>query len=450
MKARFFVLAVSAVCVSTNASLVRELHAGSVRSVLPSSANAKTLLSATTRHREWVNIGTDLAPAFAFVVYPERADKAPALLLTAKDQSSTPLLRAVADQFAGEGFVGIVPDAPAGLDAAARYVRTVPAVSTTAAWLDIDFAHSHAQVATADSAVGHFALTPEEWPQIVQYLSHATRNSFAAAGQQGHGAASPRMIPGLGDKLPNLPASYHTATATLARSKLKKEYVDITLGDLKLRTWVEYPTGNGKTGVVIVMQHGVGLDDWMRSVADQIAADGFIAVAPDAWSGTGPNGGNRDSFQFDDDAMRAAARITADETQRRYKAARDWALKLPRANGKSGSIGFCAGGGNSFRFAGEVPELNAAVVFYGTPPSEELVKKINAPVLGFYGENDARVTATVEPTVELMKRLAKPYEPHIYPKVTHSFVYFQDLSVNRDAVADAWPRVAAFYNKNLR
>ena len=99
--------------------------------------------------------------------------------------------------------------------------------------------------------------------------------------------------------------------------------------------------------------------------------------------GTGPNGGNRDSFQFDDDAMRAAARITPDETQRRYKAARDWALKLPRANGKTGSIGFCAGGGNSFRFAGEVPDLNAAVVFYGTPPSEDLVKKINAAVLGF-------------------------------------------------------------------
>jgi carboxymethylenebutenolidase len=450
MKARFFVFAAIAVCVSTSASLVRELRAGSVRSVLPSSANAKALLSATTRHREWVNISTDSAPAFAFVVYPERADKAPVLLLTAKDQSSSPLLRAVADQLAGEGFLGIVPDAPGGRDAAARYARTVPAAGATTAWFDIDFANHHAQVSAPNGAVGHFSLTAEEWPQIVQYLSHATGNNFAAAGQRAHGAASPRMIPGLGDKAPNLPASYYTATATLAQSKLKREYVDISMGDVKLHTWVEYPAGNNKTGVVIVMQHGVGLDDWMRSVADQIAADGFIAVAPDAWSGTGPNGGNRDSFQFDDDAMRAAARITPDETQRRYKAAREWALKLPRANGKSGSIGFCAGGGNSFRFAGEVPELNAAVVFYGTPPSEELVKKINAPVLGFYGENDARVTATVQPTTELMKRLGKLYEPHIYPKVTHSFVYFQDLSVNRDAVADAWPRVAAFYNKNLR
>ena len=162
--------------------------------------------------------------------------------------------------------------------------------------------------------------------------------------QQTGGSNASRVIQGLGEKAPNLTASYYTATQTLAQSKLNKEWVDIPLGDVKLHTWVEYPAGNGKTGVVIVMVHAVGLDDWSRSVADQLASDGFIAVATDIWSGTGLNGGNRDSFQFDDDAMRAGARITGDEQQRRYKAARDWALMLPRANGKSGSIGFCMGG----------------------------------------------------------------------------------------------------------
>jgi carboxymethylenebutenolidase len=206
-----------------------------------------------------------------------------------------------------------------------------------------------------------------------------------------------------------LPASYYTATATLAKSKLRREWVDIPFGNVKLHTWIEYPEGNNKTGVVILMQHAVGVDDWMRSVADQLALQGFIALAPDIWSGAlGPNGENRDAFKFPDDAMKAAAgKINADETQRRYMAAREYALKLPRANGKSGSIGFCAGGGNSFRFAADVPELNAAVVFYGTPPTEDLAAKINAPVLGFYGENDARVTATVEPTIALMKKLGK-------------------------------------------
>jgi carboxymethylenebutenolidase len=451
MKRAAFFLTLIALCLASAGSSAGRLHAIAARSVLPSATDAKALLNATTRHREWVNVTSGPSPVLVFIVYPERPDRAPVVLVTTKSEPSSARSRAIADQLAAEGFIGITTDtaSPAAYSAARTYANHLPAADGKSAWLDLDFAQSHAQVVVENSAVGHFALTADGWPQVIQYLSRATENGFAGGTQQ-VGSRPPRMIPGLGDKVPNLPAAYYTATKTLAESKLKKEYVDIPLGDVKLHTWVEYPAGNAKTGVVIVMQHGVGLDDWMRSVADQIAADGFIAVAPDAWSGTGPNGGNRDSFQFDDDAMRAAARITPDETQRRYKAARDWALKLPRANGKSGSIGFCAGGGNSFRFAGEVPELNAAAVFYGTPPSEDLMKKINAPVLAFYGENDARVTATAEPTMALMKSLGKSFEPHIYPKVTHSFVYFQDLSVNREAVADAWPRVVAFYNKNLK
>lgn len=139
-----------------------------------------------------------------------------------------------------------------------------------------------------------------------------------------------------------------------------------------------------------------------------------------------------------------------DEVMRRYKAARDYALKLPQANGKSGSIGFCMGGGNSFRFAGEVPELNAAVVFYGVSPDEATMAKIKGPVLGLYGENDARITSTVEATTATMKRLGKFFEPHVYPKATHSFVLFQDVGGNPAAVADAWPRAMAFLKQYLR
>src|SRR5262245_60475047 len=412
MKPRLFACALIVVCLSSGDSFVGRMHAGSTRSVLPSSDNAKSLLSATRRHREWVTVGSGAAATLAFVVYPERADLAPVVVVTGKGKSADVRSRAIGDQLAAEGFISITPDATnrATHDAARAYAKRLPAADGRSAWLDIDFTERHAQVATDTIGVGHFSLSIEEWPHVVDYLSRATANRFAAAAQQGGRSKAVRMIPGLADKFPNLPASYYTATKTLAESTLKREYVDIPVGDLKLHTWVEYPAGTNKTGVVIVMQHGVGLDDWMRSVADQIAADGFIAVAPDAWSGTGPNGGNRDSFQFDDDAMRSAARINADETQRRYKAARDWALTLPRANGKTGSIGFCAGGGNSFRFAGEVPELNAAVVFYGAGPSQDLLARIKAPVLGFYGENDARVTATIPPTTEAMKRLGKSYE----------------------------------------
>jgi carboxymethylenebutenolidase len=475
MMKHVFMLTLLALALPMSASSVSRLHARTMRSVLPSASTALELLNTTTRHREWVNISTASSPVLTFVVYPERTDKAPAVLVTVKDEAASVRARAIGDQLAAEGFVAVVPDVLTDVasTAAQRYVESLPAANGMTAWLHLDLEDARAEVVSRGESAVRLRATATDWPHLVEHLSRVTRHaptfieartatsidehaahmghSMAPAAQnQRSGATASRMVPGLADKPRNLPASYYTAGATLARSTLKKEWVDIPVDDLKLRTWVVYPEGTGKTGVVIVMQHGLGLDDWMRSVADQIAADGFIAVAPDVWSGTGPNGGNRDSFQFDDEAMRAAARITLDETQRRYKAAREWALTLPRANGKMGSIGFCAGGSNSFRFAAEVPDLNAAVVFYGGGPSENLLNKINAPVLGFYGENDARVTATVPMTTESMKRLGKLYEAHVYPKVTHSFVYFQDLSVNRDAVADAWPRTVAFFNKHLR
>jgi len=459
MKRRLPMLGIIAAWLAAATSSVVTV-AGAPRSSLPSRENAKVVLNTTTRHREWVTLPVGSASIgsssmLAFVVYPERTDKAGVVVVSARNEGASEWARAIADQLAAEGFIAIVPDAGSdhGLDEIARrndaartYATALPAANGRSALLNVDG-----------------TLTSEAWPQIVHPLSSATGNPFEdhsahlammAAAQQPGGGAPSRVVPGLGEKKPDMPASYYTATATLARSKLRREWVDIPLGpgsDAKLHTWIEYPEGNNKAGVVIVMQHGVGLDDWMRSVADQLALQGFIAVAPDIWSGTGPNGENRDAFKFPDDAMRAAAgKINAEETQRRYKAARDYALKLPRANGRTGSIGFCAGGGSSFRFAADVPELNAAVVFYGTPPAEEFMAKIRAPVLGFYGENDARVTATVEPTIALMKKLGKSYEPHIYQKVTHSFVYFQDLGANMDAVADAWPRVITFYNQHLK
>jgi len=140
MKARWLVGALLVACLSANTTFVRQLRAGPVRSVLPTNLNAKTLLSATTRHREWINIGSDSAPQPVFVVYPERSDKAPALLVTAKGEGSTPLLRAVADQLSAEGFVSVVPDGPARLDEVARFAHTLPAANAATGWLEIDFA----------------------------------------------------------------------------------------------------------------------------------------------------------------------------------------------------------------------------------------------------------------------------------------------------------------------
>ena len=459
-----------------------------VRSTLPTPANVKTLLNTTTRHREWITVPISRsAGVLAWLMYPERSDRAPLVVLISQSPRPTDWTRAVSDQLAAEGYLVVVPDVLTEVDARgerrdappdvtsdgremARRVDAIktaalelPSANGTVARLELD---ERGQRIRARAAAGNaeFALSASAWPEVVNYLNAQTRNRpvfvpsehaehlmmMQAAQAPGRGAGA--RGGGLANKDPRLPAGYFTAKSTLANSKLRSEWVDIPLegSSTKLHTFIVYPEGTAKTGAVIVMQHGVGLDDWQRALADQIAHDGFIAVAPDLWSGTGPNGGNWDSSEFIDDAIRAAAgKITPDETMRRYKAARDYALKLPRANGKSGSIGFCAGGGNSFRFAGEVPELNAAVVFYGTPPDEAIMRRIDAPVLGLYGENDARVTATVEPTREAMARLGKVYEPHIYPKTTHSFALFQDIGNNPAAIADAWPRVVALFKKQL-
>jgi carboxymethylenebutenolidase len=251
-------------------------------------------------------------------------------------------------------------------------------------------------------------------------------------------------------KVPNLPASGFNAKGTLASSKLRKEFVDIPMDRVKLHTWVEYPEGDGKAPIVIVMQHAPGMDEWQRSLADQLALEGFIAIAPDLNSGLGPNGGNFDSFVDADSVSRAIARLNENDILERYKAARNWGMKLARANGKSASIGFCMGGGNSFRLAAEVPDLNAAVSYYGNPSKDFNFSKIHAPVLAFYGEEDARVTSTLPATEAAMKEHGKSFEAHNYPHTTHGFVEYQTLAGNLEALTDAWPRTIAFLKKHTQ
>ena len=245
-------------------------------------------------------------------------------------------------------------------------------------------------------------------------------------------------------KLPELPAGVFNAHSTLENSKLRKEFVDIPVGEVKLHTWIVYPEGDGKAPVVLAMHHGPGLDEWQRALGVQLAEQGFISVTPDLLSGFGPNGGNYDSFDGTDAVMRGLARLTQDDGIRRLKAAYEYGMKLPRASGKSATIGFCMGGGYSFRFAGEVPEINGAVVFYGGAPSEQIMARIKSPVLGFFGEDDARVTAGVAPATAAMEKLGKTFESHIYPHATHGFLEYQDLAGNPQATSDSWSRTIAF------
>jgi carboxymethylenebutenolidase len=481
-----------------------------VHSTLPAESTAKTILNTTRRHREWVNLRLGPAIIRAFLVYPQRSGKAPVVIVTGADQGASDWVRAAADQLAAEGFLAAVPDVLSGLgphggdtesfpdagavasairrmspDEIARriavvrdYAITLPAANERSATLELSPGDGQIQ-AHSEKHFASFKLNGESWPQAISFLSKQTGNRMVAS-QQGDQTPPPAMEgmsaedhsahimmamaqqpPGAQQtgggprgypmgKLPDLPAGVFSAKSTLLHSTLRKEFVDLPVGDVKLHIWVEYPAGSGNAPVVIVMQHGPGMDDWQRALADQLALQGFIAVAADLYSGLGPNGGNWDSFEGVDAALRASAKLSPEEAIRRYKVAYEYGMKLPRASGKVASLGFCAGGTYSFRFAGEAPEINAAVVFYGTQPSSDIIVKIKAPVLGFYGEDDARVTGTVEPTISAMKQQGKSYEPHIYPHATHGFLEFQDLAGNPAATADSWARTIAFLNERLK
>ena len=281
----------------------------------------------------------------------------------------------------------------------------------------------------------------------VAYAQQAPATPASAAPAQGRGGRGG----GLGAKAPHLVASVWTASSTVARTRLRHEWVDVPLGTGRLRTWVEYPEGDGPAPVVVVLQHEPGLDDWMRSVADQLASEGFIAVAPDLFSGFGPNGGNVDAFPAPDVAMRqAGARLSAEEAMRRALAAAEYARTLPRSNGRLGTVGVGSGGTLSFRLAAEAPVVHAAVVFYGVAPGEDVLRRIKAPVIGFYGNDDEAVTGTVPATDAAMKRLGKPFELHRYDGATHAFLTIQFEGLNTPAVEHAWPRATAFLREHLR
>src|SRR5215471_9205926 len=282
------------------------------------------------------------------------------------------------------------------------------------------------------------------------------------AGHAGHGASvpttaatpsTPETPSSPAPRDPNLPAGEADAKAALEKSPRHGEFVDVKMATgASVKTWIVYPERKDKAGVVIVIHEIFGLSDWIRGVADQLARDGFIAVAPDLISGHGPGGGGTDAAGSRDDVVKLIRGLTPEEVTSRLNAVRDWAIKLPAANGRSATIGFCWGGGQSFSYAASQPSLNAAVVYYGTSPSAEALARIKAPVLGLYGGDDARVDATIPPAEAEMKKLGKTYEPHLFEGAGHGFLRAQAdrNGANLKATQQAWPRMIAFLKDNLK
>lgn len=228
------------------------------------------------------------------------------------------------------------------------------------------------------------------------------------------------------------------AKAALEKSPRHREYVPIKHGDRTVQAFVVYPEVSAKAPVIVMIHEIFGLSDWAKEMADELAAQGYIVIAPDLLSGAGPNGGGTDAFSGQDQVTRAVSGLSADQVTADLDAAADFGKKLPSANGKLFVAGFCWGGGKSFAFATHRHDLSAAFVFYGPPPPDADLKNITAPVYGFYAGNDARISATVPATTTAMKAAGKTYEPVIYDGAGHGFMRAGQAPDANDANKKAW------------
>lgn len=239
-------------------------------------------------------------------------------------------------------------------------------------------------------------------------------------------------------------AAQDWARQQLDKSPRHQEWVTVKHDGRSVSAFVVYPEVKNKAPVVLVIHEIFGMTEWVQTVADKLAAAGYIAIAPDLLSGMGPDGGRTNSFASVDAVREAISQLPPEQITADLNATADYAIKLPAANGKLAVAGFCWGGSQSFRFATNRPDLKAAFVFYGTAPGSGL-ENIKAPVYGFYGGNDARVDATIPKTEEDMKKLGKKYEPVTYEGAGHGFMRAGEdpnntNPANTKAHDEAWAR----------
>lgn len=242
------------------------------------------------------------------------------------------------------------------------------------------------------------------------------------------------------------------AKATLDKSPRHREYVPIKAGGRTVNTFVVYPETSRKAPIIVLIHEIFGLSDWVKSMADELAAQGYIVLAPDLLSGTGPNpagvvGGGTDSYPSMDAITKAVSGLPADQVNADLNAVADYGLKLPAANGKLAVAGFCWGGGKTFAFATHRRGLGGAFVFYGPPPDTGAMANISAPVYGFYAGNDARIDATIPASVEAMKAAGKRFDPVTYDGAGHGFMRAGEAPdaspANKKARDDAFERMTS-------
>jgi carboxymethylenebutenolidase len=344
-----------------------------------------------------------------------------------------------------------------------RARRAALDVAALAALLSLAAACAHRQPAPAEHAEHTAAAAPAS-ATIAAGATTAAAASASAAGQD-----------------PALPASAATAEARLASSTRHGEYAMIFTGPNptdSVRAWVVYPERKTKAPVVIVIHEIFGLSSWVRSVADQLAADGFIAIAPDFL--TRVRGGPTSVELPGDSARRLIGQVNSAERNRIITAAANWAMTQPAATQKYAVIGYCWGGSTTFMHSvhGGVKGFSGGVAFYGMPyttggrpatatepavpgsVSADSLARIKEPVMLLNGSRDTRIAAAMPAIDSIMKALDKKYTGVNYEGAIHGFLRVQDdpkaerneaeEQANLAAAKDAWPRTIAFLREHLK
>lgn len=238
----------------------------------------------------------------------------------------------------------------------------------------------------------------------------------------------------------------------LVKSPRHHEWIEIPAGEKTLKAFVVYPQVSEKAKTVIVIHENRGLTDWVRSFADQLAEQGFIALAPDMLSDFSEEYSQTTDFPSSDDARNAIYKLDPKCVKTYLYNSFKYLKDLPAGNGKVSVIGFCWGGSQSFSYATNNPDLEEAFVFYGTGPKESIdYMEIEAPVYGFYGGNDQRVNATIDASKDAMDEYQHIYDVRIYEGAGHAFMRSGDdpkgPEANIKARNQSWDRLLRILNK---
>jgi carboxymethylenebutenolidase len=248
-----------------------------------------------------------------------------------------------------------------------------------------------------------------------------------------------------------LPGSATTVAARLQSSPRHGEWAMIRTaqGD-SVRAWVVYPERATNAPVVLVVHEIFGLSHWIRGVADQLAADGFIAIAPDLLTMSDIPAGE-DGAPSAASARIAIRTLDPADVNRWLSAVAEYGMALPAARAAYGIVGFCWGGSASFAHAVAAPGLGASVVYYGGSPDPATLTTVRAPVLGLYGEDDARVNATVPAADSALTALGRTFESHFFDGAGHGFLRAQAdrEGANLRATQEAWPLTVAWFRQHL-